>query len=97
MKIETSVDRILLSGTLYLQDLEVLVAKLTQQIHSENKVIYISLSEIEDMDTAALQVFVAARTMAHNLQKQIKITALNTIARQAFTLSGLDALFPLPL
>ena len=85
---------LLLQGVLGLQGIDLLVERLRARIAAEqdSERLLVDLSEVTDIDTAVVQVFVSARRMAAQAGKQLQLISANERVRGRFRLTGVDFL-----
>lgn len=95
MKGRVEEGKLLLSGVLNLEKIDLLLLLLREHIAERaDKAgpVCVDLAEVTEVDTAALQVFVSAKRMVEQAGRSLELTTANEHVRGRFRLTGLDFL-----
>jgi anti-anti-sigma factor len=93
MEIQTTAEKTIISGDLFSQDIENLMSHFRQLLESDKDDLRIDLSQVEAVDTAALQVIIALLKSASQKQKSVEFTNFSEPFKSTLEITGLDAFF----
>jgi len=93
MNFQIESDKLHLSGKIGREDLTVLISALTEYIKNQADNIILDLSDVETLDTMALQTLIAAKRSAKQSNKTFRLLNINQKLEEIFTISGMDAVF----
>ena len=93
MDIELTSDGMKLTGNVVKEEINQLVDSLKTMLASEVITILVDLGAVEQLDVAALQVFIAAAKSADKSEKEIRFVSCNDSVKKTLELSGLEMMF----
>ena len=84
-----------LSGEVYVHHVDRLKESLLDLVNSDLSEIRVDMAHVDAIDTAALQILVAARKSMELQQKTIFFSPLSIVVQETLQLTGLDTVLPL--
>ena len=93
MKFQIEADALHLSGKIGREDVTLLITALTEYIQNQEDSVILDLSDVETMDTMALQTFIATKRSVKQANKTFKLFNINEGLKEIFNITGMDAVF----
>ena len=93
MKIESDQNQLKLSGSVFIQESELLMSALKELLRFDKRQIQINLDQVEAIDTGVLQILLAAQRSAKQQGKTLQFTPISAQVTSIMKKTGLDPLF----